>query len=158
MAKTTFSGPVLLNPAVVSLTASTSCTQATHAYRVVKLDAAAGLTATLPAATGTGDTYRFVVGTALSSNSYIVQVASATDYFRGQTFMANDTDASVSGFETANSGSVATESDRITMNGTTTGGRVGDVVECIDIGTAVWAVRVFATGSGSEATPFSAAV
>jgi hypothetical protein len=44
------------------------------------------------------------------------------------------------------------------MNGTTTGGIAGSYVEIIDVATGVFFVRAALIGSGTVATPFSAAV
>lgn len=147
------------NMTPVTATGNLTLTAALHAGRTVVLNALAGGTFTLPAATGTGNKYRIVVGTTLTSGSLVAAVPNATDYFRGFALFANDTDGSASNFETANSGTVATESDTITLNRTTTGiGTIGDVLEFEDIATAVWSVHVKAQASGTEATPFSAAV
>jgi hypothetical protein len=52
-----------------------------------------------------------------------------------------------------------TNDDTITMNGTATGGKAGDVWELEDIATDTWAVDgVLTQSGGSEATPFSATV
>jgi hypothetical protein len=100
-----------------------------------------------------------VVGTTLTSGSLTAAVASATDFYRGFALFANDTDGSASNFETANTGTVATESDTITLNRTTTGiGTIGDSIDFEDIATAVWAVHVRAQANGTEATPFTVAV
>ena len=49
-------------------------------------------------------------------------------------------------------------SDTITMNGSTKGGIVGDLIELIDADSGFWQVRVIGSATGTEATPFSAAV
>ena len=50
-------------------------------------------------------------------------------------------------------------SDTITLNGTTTGGvNIGDYVLLTDIATDQYSVSGLLNASGSEATPFSAAV
>jgi hypothetical protein len=144
---------------VAAASATLAATRAKHDDKTVRLGrAAGGVTVTLPAALGSGARFRFVIGTVLSSGSYIVKVANATDYMRGQAFMCNDTDASVSGFETANTGTVATETDTVTLNGGTTGGAVGDLIEVEDIALRVWRLRCSLTGTGSEASPLSAGV
>jgi len=146
-----------LTPATI--TASTATLGATHVGRTTVVNRAAGSTITLPAATGTGNKYRVIVGTTLTSGSLVVAVADNTDYMRGFGLLANDTDGSASNFETANTGTLATESDTITLNRTTTGiGTIGDVIELEDIATDIWSVMVKAQANGTEATPFSAAV
>ena len=68
-------------------------------------------------------------------------------------------DRSASNFETANTGTVATESDIITLNRTTTGiGTIGDLIEIEDVASAVFSVQVRSQASGAEATPFTVGV
>lgn len=136
----------------IALTASATLTQDNHANAMIKLDAAAGLTITLPAASGTGDEYFFFVGTTVTSNSKIIQVANATDIMSGGAIVMADGGSSVVGWETGAS------DDTITMNGSTTGGIKGDIVRLWDVASGIWHVEVVASATGTEATPFSAAV
>lgn len=135
----------------ISLTASATLGD-THIGAALMLNAAAGLTLTLPAASGTGKHFKVVVGTTVTSNDYIIQVASASDTMDGNFFVAADGGSSVVGWE------AAADSDTITMNGSTTGGVVGDEITLTDVASGVWAVRGFMSATGTEATPFSAAV
>lgn len=132
-------------------TATLTVTEAAHANRTITLNRAAGIAVTLPAASGTGNQYRFVVGTTVTSNSTTVKVV-ADDTMTGLALVANDTDASTSGWETA------ADSDTITFNGSTTGGIKGDVVELEDIAADLWSVKILGSATGTEATPFSATV
>ena len=142
-----------MHSGVVNVTAATvSLTQATHGGQVVTINRAAGVTATLPAATGTGAKFQLIVGTTVTSNEFIVQAASASDTMTGTAILLQDSADSVVGFETA------ADSDTITMNGTTKGGIKGDSVECIDVASGLWWVRVMGSATGTEVTPFSAAV
>ena len=160
MGRTSFSGPVFSGagfisgpdsvPAVTSATATV--TPEAHAGRTVVLDRAAGQALTLPAATGTGNVYRFFVATTITSNTTTIKVADATDVMAGVAIVANDTDASASIFETA------ADSDTITFNGGTTGGIRGATVELQDVATNLWSVRVVGAATNAEATPFSATV
>ena len=141
---------------LVSVTGATvAISETKHDHKTIVLNRAGGVTATLPAARGTGATFRFVNGTALSAATHVIKVASSSDYMRGQ---CTTVGATATGFATANTGTVATESDTITLNGGTQGGLVGDVIELEDVATNVWRVRLTVTGSGAGATPFSAAV
>lgn len=150
---------VLAQYAPVSLTANTTLSPASHGNKTVVLNKADGIAITLPAATGSGVKYRLVVGTTLTSGSLVVAVADGTDYFRGRAIFSNDVDGSASNFETANTGTLATESDTATLNRTTTGiATIGDLIELEDIATDIWSITIFAQASGTEATPFSAAV
>ena len=142
---------------LVTLTATASITTADHAGRTLLIgevggDAAA--TFTLPAATGTGSVFKFVVSVVNTSN-YKIQVADATDTIDGQ-IMITDADGTA-----ATSFVTAATSDTITLNGTTTGGgAIGDYVEVIDIASNQYAVSGMVTcAAGSNiATMFSAAV
>jgi hypothetical protein len=137
----------------VNVTASTeSLTRAEHAYRVVTANRAAGITFTLPAATGSGDVYKYYCGTTVTSNNNIIQAASASDIFKGVVWMAADGGDTVVAFESA------ADSDTMTMNGSTKGGIVGDYVVFEDVASGVWSFQAFLTGTGTEATPLSAAV
>lgn len=133
-----------------SLTASTTLDRHIHREAVNTLNAAAGLTVTLPASAGSGDRYRIFVGTTVTSNSYIVQVANATDIIQGA--LAVTTDAAGVVIPTAST------SDTITMNGSTTGGVKGSYIELCDVASGVWSVTGALVSTGTEATPFSAAV
>jgi len=145
---------------MVSATAATlAVTSALHNGKTIVLNRAAGVTVTLPAATGTGARFRFSIATALSAATHVIKVANATDYMRGVIVSKDDGSASsVISWATANSGSVATESDTLTMDGSTQGGNIGDIIEIEDIASAVFRVSGFTKSSGTEATPFSAGV
>ena len=157
MASTTFSGPVTSTNGFITgtgvnstVTASTlAVTKALYNGQTINLSRAAGITVTLPAATGTNATYRFLVTTAVTSNSYKIQVANSTDVIQGTLNVAGTTGTPF--------GSVPA-SDTITMNGSTQGGLVGSYVEITDIATGVFLTSGSLLGSGTVITPFSAAV
>lgn len=142
----------------LSITAATLTLSDLHEGRTLLANRAAGITFTLPDASGSGKKFRIVLGTTITSNQLRVNANGATNYMRGFALGVTDTAGTALAFVTANTGTVATESDRIDLNGTTQGGRVGDTIELEDIADNVWAVKVFVAGSGTEATPFSAAV
>lgn len=160
MSSTTFSGPVTStagfisgSDSIVSATASTlAVTSAAHAGRLVLLDRAAGIAVTLPAASGSGNKYKFMIKTTVTSNTTTISVDSASATMTGIAMVANDTDNSASLFETA------ADTDQVTMNGTTTGGIKGATVELTDVATNLWLVNVIGSATGTEATPFAAAV
>ena len=157
MSSTTFSGPVTSTAGFITgtgvnstVTASTlTVTQADYNGQTIGLSRAAGITVTLPAATGTNAVYSFVISTTVTSNSYKIQVANATDVMSG---IANVAGTTGTPFGTLPA------SDTLTMNGTTQGGIAGSYVEIIDIATGVFFVRGALIGSGTVVTPFSAAV
>lgn len=157
---TTITNPTISGITPVDATAATlTVTAAAHGNRVVTLNRAAGIAVTLPAATGTGNKYTFVVGTTFTGAASIA-VPNATDYMVGTALLLADAGDTVVGFATANTGTVATESDTLTLfaTGNTTGGFKGAVVELWDMKTAQWAVKYVSDAAGTEATPFSAAV
>lgn len=139
--------------APISVTAS-AVTLDRHIHRgtVTVLNRAAGVTVTLPAASGTGDVYRILVGTTVSSNNDIIQVANADDTMIGRLSTATTT------FGAGDQASVGGTSDTITMNGTTTGGIQGSYVELTDVAANLWLVNGHMVGSGTIATSVSAAV
>lgn len=138
---------------LATLTASTTITQESHDGKTLLMGAAgAALTFTLPAALGTGAKYKFRVSVVNTSN-YVIQVANTTDTIDGSIISLQDAADTVVGWETA------ATSDTITLNGTTTGGvSIGDWVELEDIASGQYAVTGVTTSSGTEVTPFSAAV
>lgn len=159
MASTTFSGPVTAtngfisgSGSLVTVDADVTLTSASHAGRTMLLDVASGATVTLPAASGTGNVYKFFVKTTVTSNDYIIQVASADDTMAGVAIVANDGGATASIFETV------AASDTITLDGSTTGGILGGQIEIQDVASGVFSVVVRGAATGTEATPFSAAV
>lgn len=143
--------------APINYTASATLSAA-DANTAVTVNAAAGLTLTLPAATATGRRYEVIIGTTITSNSVVIKVASATDWMAGQIFVSSDNaaDAAIS-FETA-TGAIGSRSDTITLNGTTTGGLAGDRFALVDIASGQWELTGFMSATGTEVTPLSAAV
>jgi len=124
-------------------------TRLLHHGRIIALDTAAGSTCTLPAATGTGSRFTFIVTVTPTSNAHVV-AAYTTDIMAGLALGLDDDGVP------ANAWGTASDTDKVSMNSSTTGGEIGDMVECVDILTGVWAVQVRLTQSGSEATPFAA--
>ena len=143
--------------ALVTIAATDNITQIEHAGRVNLLGEVGGnalVTLTLPAATGSGLEYKFIVSV-VNTSSYKIQVADATDTIDGSVNIL-DADANAqTAFVTA------ADSDTVTLNGTTTGGgSIGDTITLTDIATNQYAVEgqlVCPTGS-NPTTPFSATV
>lgn len=125
---------------------------ASDADTILTVNAAAGLTLTLPAASGSGLQFKLYIGTTVTSNSVVIKVANASDVMAGLAISAADGGNTLNGWETAST------SDTITFDGSTTGGIKGDMVELIDCAANLWAVQVRSASTGTEATPFSATV
>ncbi len=138
---------------VVCNAASLVLTQALHAGRTIVQTLATGTAFTLPAATGTGDKYKIFIKTTMSGGSTTVSTASLdVDVFGTSlhaTWYTDDGDT-IPAFFT----STATM-NTITLNGSTTGGISGCVVELQDVAAALWAGTVIGDTTGAEATPFS---
>lgn len=134
---------------VVALAVDTSITAATHlGHTLVLGGAGSSRTMTLPAATGTGNTYMFIVG-AVNTSNYVIQKAGSDTIKGGLVFASDNALNAELGFET-------TGASIVTLNGTTKGGAaVGDYVVFQDIAAGIWVIRGQVTESGSEATPFS---
>jgi hypothetical protein len=136
---------------IVSLTtASPALTVADHEGKTLVLNKADGIAVTLPAATGSGAIFRFVVGTTFSGGSFVA-TCTGNDTLKGVA-LGDDGDG-----EPANGWSAGASDEVFTMNGGTQGGFVGDEVVFQDIAADVWQVKAFLTQTGSEATPFSSA-
>ena len=142
--------PYLSNYGVVEVTDATlTLRQDAHSGQTVVSNLAATQTFTLPASAGTGNVYTIFVKTT-KTGDLVIQVANATDVMNGGVSVATDA-AGVSI-------PAAATSDTITMNGSTTGGVQGSWVRLADAASGVWMVEGFLVSTGTEATPFSAAV
>lgn len=122
--------------------------------QIVLLDTAGGSTVTLPAATGTGAQFKFVVSVLATTANHIVKVANSVDAMIGLILVEDSDTASVLDAFAANS-----TSDTITLNRSTTGSVAkGEWFEAQDIASGVWFVRGFVSATGTPATPFSSTV
>lgn len=138
---------------IVNTTATTlTVTAAAHGGRLVTVNSAAPIAVTLPAASGSGEIYTFVIGTAATATAHTIKVANTTDIIAGVSIIAQTDTAQVNGFLTS------ATSDTVTLNGTTQGGKVGDEVKITDIASGVFEVLVRGGASGTVVTPFSATV
>lgn len=153
MGTTHFKGGIRQTSNTTDVTAATvTITAKDHGGKIVTLNRAAGIAVTLPAASGSGETFRFYVGTTVSSNSTTIKAANASDTMVGAIHTATTTAGA--GLHEAAGGT----DDTITMNGTTTGGIAGSYVECVDVAANVWLVNGELVGSGTLATSLSATV
>ncbi len=104
---------------------------------------------TLPAATGTGDKYRIVLGATQTGAGTISATASGT--FIGGAILFADSGATVVAFApTAGDNTID-----LFETGNTTGGMIGASYEFEDVATNVWQVKIISDAGGAEATPFS---
>lgn len=145
--------PVVFNKAASPGTLK--LTDELHANRILILDAVwttAGLTIKLPPAIGSGNRYT-IFNNAVQTLSTTVAVHGAADVMVGRAVVFSQT--------VAESGDIflttATD-DTYTFNISTTGGLRGDWFVAIDWKPGSWLVDVSASGGGTLATGFSAAV
>lgn len=128
-------------------------TEAAHEGKIIALDTASGSVVTLPASTGGGAVYRFLVTVTATSNSHVIKVANASDEMRG--FVIQDSDTATA----PNTWWAADNDDTVTLNRTTTGlAAQGEYFEIVDAVLNHFFVRGYSQASGAEATPFSATV
>ena len=170
MANTTFSGPVISKNgfigtgpgSTVALTANTSLTVNAHAGRILLTQDADGIF-TLPSinanANGAsagetdynnlnniGASFYFYVDTTATD---VQIVTDGTDKFVGAAMIAVDDGAKKAFFPAASN-------DVLSMNGTTTGGITGSVIQVTALQSAEYLVHnTLILGSGSIVTPFS---
>ena len=114
------------------------------------LNKAAGMAVTLPASTP-GARISFFNVADVTSNNHVITAATG-DLLKGYAFIRDEQDGAANDFNYfAPDGA---DDLIITLNGTTTGGLVGDRIELI--GTpGGWNVRCILSGTGTFATPFS---
>jgi hypothetical protein len=132
---------------VKNITAAGALTRKANAGRINTVNSAAGIALTLPAATGSGDEYELIVGTTVTSSALTVSVV-GNDAMFGNAILSQDAADTAVMFE------AAADSDRISMNGSTTGGLKGARIKLIDIAADTWYVHVVSAATGTEATPF----
>ena len=138
---------------MVAAGATLAMSEATHEGKIIALDTAAGSIVTLPASTGGGAVYKFVVTVTATSNSHVIKVANASDEMRG--FVIQDASEATA----PNTWWAADNDDTITLNRSTTGlAAQGEYIEIVDALLNHFMVRGFSQASGAEATPFSATV
>jgi hypothetical protein len=135
------------NLGVIAITAATTLDDDAYAGRTINLNSATGRIVTLPAAAGSGATYTIFVGTTVTSGNHVI-AAAGTDIIQGTVSIATD----AAGVTCP----TAADTDKITLNGGTTGGLRGSVLELQDVASGIWMVRGSLVSTGAEATPFSA--
>ena len=125
------------------------------AGKTIVLNNAGGLAVTLPEAQGTGNVYKFFVGTAITSGGYVIKVADNSDTFIGAVHMVDADDDSQTTVTAKGT------DDTITLNGGTTGGGLlGDALTFTDIAANKYVVEgnLIVPAGSDPADPFSATV
>lgn len=136
----------------VALTGTASITEVLHEGKIcVITGSGAAYTYTLPEATGSGAIYRFIMAEVNTSNT-IFKTADTTNCSYYGSVNILDLDAAAQAAYAPG----ATD-DLMTLNGTTTGGAIGDYIEFIDMATDKWMVlgQLQCPTGSNPATPFS---
>ncbi len=140
-----------VNPVPLPIGAALTLTKSLHDGRTLAWDTAAGSIATLPAATGTGAKFRFVVTVLATSNGHEVKCV-GTDEFVGA---ITNIDVDTSDATLAFAAQAADDFDRCLLNRTTSGlATPGDWVEVEDIVTGSWMIKGVVVATGTVITPF----
>ena len=123
--------------------------------RVILLDDAAGLDFTLPAiaTADIGTHFKFITTVSITSNNYRMTAATG-DLLTGGLLLV-DFDAAVTAPQAIFLEPDGTSHLVVTMNGTTTGGKIGSVIEFIATSATSWFVHGTVAGDGTMVTPFS---
>lgn len=130
----------------INLTTATTLSPALHEGLTVCMNAAAGFTITLPAATGTGNYFDILVTTTVTSSNHVVKTG-GSDTLVGVVTVASTASSVSIGLQSTNS--------TITMGGSTTGGLKGSWLHFVDIGSGVWFCEANIVATGTAASPVS---
>ena len=114
---------------------------------VFLFDSAAGVVYTLPAPS-IGMKFKFFSTVTITSNSAKIITNAATVFLLGEVFTYTTATASGAGFAFNGSTHVA-----CTMNGTTSGGIIGTMVEVTALSATQWLINGMIVGSGTIITP-----
>lgn len=129
----------------INITTAQTLTTA-NAGKINTINSAAGIALVMPAATGTGNTYTFFIGTTVTSIGTTI-TAGGSDKITGSAYQTGASGAATARYIASGT--------TITLNGTTTGGIKGDLITYRDVATALWSVEVLESITGTAATPFS---
>jgi len=147
---TSIQSPVIAGTAYASPTVLT----ASQSGAICLLNAAAGNVFTLPAATAAnvGVTFKFIQTATVTSNAAIIQGASSSDLFIAGSSIMQQVTATPAFAKYAPNGS---SNYKVSGNGSTTGGIIGDQYTVVCTGLNAWLVNGTQTATGSVATPFA---
>ena len=148
------SGEAIIKSQPYAIGSTKTVTVEEHAGRIGLLDTASGSVVTLPAATGSGAEFDFVISVVATTNSHIIKVANTVDSMQGILVGVGAAATDLVGYS-----AVAGTDDTVTLNRTTTGSTVkGERIKVKDIAAGIWQVDGVFKSSGTQATPFSATV
>lgn len=137
---------------LVAAGSTLTVTEALHDGKTILLNQAAGCTITLPAASASGMRLRFVVTVKPTSNQHRINVV-GDDKFEGQINLIDMDGVAQAAYAAIDSA----DNDQINLNGTTTGGQIGDFIVLEDVLADKWHVIGFGVvpAGSNPATPFA---
>jgi hypothetical protein len=134
---------------VITSTATTLTLTSAHYGSLIRMNAASGNQAvTLPSSSGSGGAIEFVITTAVGGGTLTI-TSPGSDRMQGRAITTDDTANLVEGFEDGG------DANTFTLNGTTTGGLVGDTIKVIDISSGRWQLNAVLANTGTPSTPWS---
>ena len=134
---------------VVAVTAAVAAADSpAHAGKLIQLTNTTGFVYELPAATGSGDVYEFIITLTVASGTMAIESTEGAGFFVGEIRVAEAS----TGVAFMPDGSTF---DFVNMTGGTIGGILGSWCRVIDAAVDTWNVDGFFQGTGDEATPFA---
>lgn len=152
IATATLTLPIISTESVTAA-GGTETLDSTDCGQMQLLDTAAGSVVTLPAATGSGCTFRFVVTVTNTSNDHSIVVVGNDNLIGGLLSMGTTADQS-----DAFSCVVADACDAVQMNGSTEGGIAGTWIVVQDVAADTWAITGVVISTDASATMLVAGV
>jgi len=153
----TFTSPTINTPIMASesVTAAGGTETLTSADcgQTTLLDTASGSVVTLPASTGTGCVFRFLVTVTNTTNDHSV-VLVGNDEFQGGLISIGTTADQTDAFTAADGGDV----DAIQMNGSTEGGLLGTYIVVQDVAADTWGLSGIVISTDASATMLATGV
>lgn len=155
----TLTSPTIATPTITSPTITTELMTGAGATETLTSadcgqtqlwDTAAGSVITLPAATGSGCRFYFLVTVTITSGAAAIAVV-GNDEFIGGAISVGTTADQADAFPVVDAG----DADTLTMNGTTTGGIAGTYCVVQDISADNWGIHCNVISTDASATPFA---
>lgn len=142
--------PVTKQINVAAGSTSLTMTMAADAERRILIQPTGGLLITLPAPTGSGSLYQICVAATITGGSCSIDAkgSDSVAIFAGVAWQ-NKTGTGLTTTPTASN------TNLITLNGTTSGGIVGDVITIQDAALHTWNLDILGQYTGTFASPFS---
>lgn len=137
---------------IISEATATRTLKEEESGAVCLFDSAGGVVYTLPAACAVGTQFDFVTAVTITGGAAKVITGAAAELMVGQILNADtDTGNAVAIWPAL----VGSSYIAVSMNGSTTGGIIGDVIRCVKVTTTKWAVTGTTSGTSTVATPFA---